>query len=371
VSPEPGTSPATSARALASAERIWAVLTQTLALPPPEGPLDERWRLYLVDGVDGGGRAVFADRDERDPFDRGTSFGLVDRGIAPGCALDLALARAIARGSLWRAAPATDRGSAIAEAETVAHLTTPCSPEAAEWTDLGAFQANPQRALVDSAERSFDRGAALFFAWVDTRFGAEPGRLIGGLWALAPTRTSEDMWRAGHWAGAPTGFDVLRVSLEGALWKGSSLDDLFVRFAVDRATVIPAPPVAPSWTVPWPAKPRRLSSGAPPAPTGASYVVVDRAGAPAGSRLRVEAEWEEYARMRWTVVKLDTSGRPLGEVAVRSIDRIPHASMTLDGLDDTARILIVATNVGSTERRFDPEQEEWEPHGWLLTVAAE
>jgi hypothetical protein len=371
VTPQPGTSPATSTRALASAERIWAALTQTLAMPAPEGPLDERWRLYLVDGVDGGGRAAFVDRDERGAFDRGSSFGLVDRRLAPGCGLEVALARAIAGGSLWRAAPATDRGSAIAEAEAIAHLTTPCSPEAAEWTDLAAFQGDPQRTLVDPAERSFDRGAALFFSWVDGRFGAEPGRVIGGLWALAPTRTSDDMWRAGRWAGTPTGFDVLRVSLEGALWKGSSLDDLFVRFAVDRATVIPAPPVARSWSVPWPAKARRLSSGAPPAPTGTSYVVVDRAGAPAGSRLRIEAEWEEYARIRWTVVKLDASGRPLAEIAVRSIDRVPHASMTIDGLDGTARILIVATNVGSTEGRFDPDQDEWEPHGWLLTVAAE
>jgi hypothetical protein len=179
------------------------------------------------------------------------------------------------------------------------------------------------------------------------------------------------MWRARRWAGAPTGFDVLRVSLEGALWKGSSLDDLFVRFAVDRATVITAPPVTPSWIVPWPTNARRLSSGAPPSPTGASYVVVERSGAPAGSRLRVEAEWEEYARMRWTVVKLDTSGRPMAEIPVRSLDRVPHASMTIDGLDDAARVLIVVTNVGGTERPFEPGQGEWEAHGWLLTVAGE
>jgi hypothetical protein len=358
-------------RALASAERIWATLTQTVALPAPEGPLGERWRLYLVDDVDGGGRAAFVDRDERGAFDRASSFGLVDRRLAPGCDFEVAVARAVARGSLWRAAPGTDPGSAIAEAEALVHLTTPCSPEPADWIDLAAFQGNPQRTIVDPTERSFDRGAALFFSWVDAHFGAEPGRLIGGLWALAPTRTSDDMWRARHWAGAPTGFDVLRVSLEGALWKGSSLDDLLVRFAVDRATVVSAPPVTPSWIVPWPANPRRLSSGAAPAPTGASYVVVDRAGAPPGSRLRVEAEWEEYARMRWTVVKLDASGRPIAEITVRSVDRVPHASMTIDGLDGTARILIVTTNVGGTERPFDPEQGEWEPHGWLLTVAGE
>jgi hypothetical protein len=371
VSAAPRTPAATAAYALVAAERIWAALTQTLALPAPEGPWGERWRVYLADGIDGGGRAAFVDRDALGAFDRGSSFGLVDRRLTPGCALDLALARAVARGSLWRAAPATDEGSAVAEAETLAHLTTPCSPDAADASDLATFQANPERALVDPRDPAFDRGAALFFGWIDARFGSQPGALLEGLWALAPTRTSDAAWRDARWAGAPDAFDVLRASLAGALWRGSTLDDVFVRFAVDRATALSAPPIAPSWVVPWPASARRLASGAPLAPTGSSYVVIDRAGAPAGSRLRIEAEWEEYARMRWTAVKLDASGHALAEIAIRTIDRVPRASMTIDGLDGAARVLVVATNVGGTERAFDPDQGEWEPHGWLLTVAAE
>ena len=43
------------------------------------------------------------------------------------------------------------------------------------------------------------------------------------------------------------------------------------------------------------------------APTGASYVVVDHAAAPPGAKLRLEAEWEDYGRMRWVAVKLDDS----------------------------------------------------------------
>ena len=162
---------------------------------------------------------------------------------------------------------------------------------------------------------------------------------------------------------------MLRESLKNALWQGSTLDDVLVRFAVARAEVIPAARVA--WQIPWPNEARRLASPQPVAPTGASYVVIDHRGAPTGSKLRLEAEWEDYGRMRWVVVKLDAMGRPSGELPVTSLDRTPRASMTIESLDATDRVLIVGVNVGSTERVFDPGDGEWEPHGWLLTLAGE
>ena len=348
---------------LDAADRAWETLTETMGAPAPEGGLDGLWRVQLADSVDGGGDALLEGRDPVGRFDRASSFARVQRSLPAGCSLDLALARAVARGSLWRAAPATDEASARGEAETLALLATPC---AAGDDEARVFQSHPERALVDPVSPAYERGAALFFGWVDATFGAEPGALVVGLWALAPTRTPVG---APRWAGRPTGFDVLRTSLKSALWEGSTLDDVFVRFAVARASM--TPPARLAWHVGWPAQPRRLAAPEPVAPTGASYVVVDHAGAAPGAKLRMEAEWEDFGRMRWVITKLDGAGHALAELPVVSLDRGTHASMSVESLDGVDRVLIVGVNVGSTEAGFDPDQGEWEPHGWLLTLEGE
>jgi len=363
VEAAPATAGAVALAAVDAADRAWDSITGALGAPAPDGGVDGIWYVDLADGVEGGGEALFGERDLVAHFDRASSFARVDRALPPGCALDRALARAVARGSLWRAAPATDEASARAETEALARLATPC---AGADGDIDAFQAHPEHALVDPASPAYERGAGLFFGWLDATFGSEPASLLVGLWALAPTRTA---FGADRWAATPTGFDVLRESMKNALWQGSTLDDVIVRFDVARASV--APPARLAWHLPWPAQARRLASPQPVAPTGASYVVVDRQGAPPGSKLRLEAEWEDFGRMRWVVVKLDAAGRAIGEIAVPSLDRTPHASMTIESLDATARVLIVGVNIGSTERAFDPGDGEWEPHGWLLTLAGE
>jgi hypothetical protein len=349
--------------ALAAADRAWDVLTGALDLPPPDAELDGAWHVYLVEGVDGGSTALLASRDPVARLDRASSFGLVDRAIPAGCGLDLALARAIARGSLWRAVPATDEGSARAEAQMLARLATPCL---AGIDDDRAFQEQPERAVVDPDSAAFGRGASMFFDWLDADFAARPGGLIAGLWALAPTRTTGDAWR---WSGTPTGFDVLRVSLKDALSTGSTLDDVLARFAVHRALV--TPPARVAWHVPWPTRARRFASPIPVAPTGASYVLVDLAGAPTAAKLRVEATWEDFGRMRWEVVKLDAKGNTMAEIPVTSLPLGTSASMTVEPLDGVDRVLVVGANVGSTEQPFNPAQGWWEPHGWLLTVEGE
>ncbi len=350
--------------ALAAADRAWETLTETLALPPPDGDLDGIWRVYLVESVDGSGTALPERRDASARFDRAASFGLVERGTPPGCALDVAVARALARGALWRAAPATDEGTARAETEMLARLATACSPGDG---DRAAFQAQPERTLVDPASAPFDRGASAFFEWLDARFGREPGALVAGLWALAPTRTPPGAQR---WAAEPNSFDVLRVSLKDALWPGSTFDDVLVGFAVERGLAL-GPPPRTAWRVPWPASARRLASPVPPAPTGASYVLVSHEGAPAGAKLRVEAQWEDYGRMRWVAVKLDAAGKARAELPIASLNRSTRASLTIESLEGVGSVLLVGVNVGSTEHPFRPEQGEWEPHGWLLTLEGE
>jgi hypothetical protein len=374
----PGASSLLAARALASADSAWETLTGALALPPPDTDVDGGWHVYLVDRVVGGvsgvrfpgdGYALLRERDPRTRFDSGISFGVVDSVTPAGCQLDLALARSLARASLWRAAPATDEGSARAETEALARLAVPCAEDDG---DAAEFQSHPERAVVDASSYAFARGASLFFNWLDARFARSPAGLFRGLWALAPTRTPARAWR---WSSNPTGFDVLRTSLRGALFADSTLDDVFVRFAVERAgatpTIPPTPGVRVAWHVPWPQVARRLASPLPVAPTGAAYVLVDHGGAPPGAKLRIEAQWEDYERMRWVVVKLDPAGHTISELAVTSLDRGTRASLTVESLEGVDRILIVGANVGSTERPFDPDQGAWEPHGWLLTLDTE
>jgi len=361
VRPAPETPKTVQLATLAAADRAWDVLTGVLGVPAPEGPLGDPWQIYLLDNVEEGAWSLPELTDPVSRFDRAASFALVDRATPPGCSLDLALARALARGSLWRVAPATAEGSAVAQAEALARIATPCL--APEDADFESFQRQPERCPVDGASASFDRGASLFFDWIDARFGARPGWLLLGMWALAPTRTPPHSWR---WAASPTGFDVLRVSLKGALWQSSSFDDVLVRFAVARASM--SPPTRIAWHLPWPKVARRIAAPEPVAPMGASYVLIEHDGAPMGARLRLEAEWEDYGRMRWVAAKLDTAGRVLADIPIVSLDRGTRASLTIDGLDGVDRVLVVAVNVGSTDHPFDPDQREWEPHGWLLTL---
>lgn len=364
VRPSPGTLPAFTRAALRAGDRAWEALVETLGAPAPEGALGDPWQVYLVDGVPGGGRAALAGREVASAFDRAASFALVDRAAPLGCALDFVLARAAAGGSRWRAAPATDAGSALGEVDALAHLATPCAGPDRE--DVLAFQATPEACLVAPAPPARARGDALFFEWLDGTYGKSPGALVLGLWALAPTHTP---WNASVWTETPSGFDVLAVSLGDAAHRLRALDDLFVRFAVARASM--DPPAAPAWRIPWPTKARRLASPRPVAPGGASYVVVLREGAAPEAKLRIEAAWEDYARMRWTVLKLDAEGRVLAEIPVPSLDTGTNTSLTVDNLAGVDRVLVVAANVGSTEHPFDPSQGEWEPHGWLLTLDAE
>jgi len=356
----PGTPPSLAIAALSSAEHAWDAFSGALALPPPDTDVDGAWHVYLVADIPEGGRAVLQECDPRARFDRCTSFALVDRATPPGCALDVALARAWARASLFRAAPATDEATARAQTEALARLAAPCEDPG---PDALAFQSHPEWTLTDRSSAAFDRGAAFFYDWLDATFGRKGAGLLVGLWALTPTRTPPGAWR---WSATPTGYDVLRASLKGALSADSTLDDVFVKFAVERARAIP--PVRTAWHIPWPEHARRLASPEPVFPTGSSYVLVDHAVAPTDAKLRLEAQWEDYGRMRWVVLKLDAEGRTMAEVPVTSLPRATRASLTVESLENVDRLLVVGVNLGSTEHPFDPDQGEWEPHGWLVTL---
>jgi hypothetical protein len=349
--------------AVGAAERAWDVFDGALALPLPDVDLDGAWHIYLSDAVPVDARALLDGRDPRAGYDRGTSFAVVDRATAPGCALDAAMARALARAAIWRAAPGTDEASANSLAEAIVSLAAPCTDERQNRSE---FQSHPERTIADPSSYTFDLGASAYFEWLDATYARDVCGLLRGLLSLAPTRTPPSAWR---WSATPTGYDVLRASLKGVLSTDSTLDDVIVRFALERARLTPSARL--SWHIPWPEHGRRLASPEPVSPLGASYVLVDHAGAPAQAKLRLEAQWEDYGRMRWVVLKLDAHGRTTAEVSVTSLDRGTLASLTVESLEGVDSLLIVGVNVGSTEHPFDPDQGEWEPHGWLLTLEGE
>jgi hypothetical protein len=358
--------------ALDALERAWSVLTGALGMPAPDLGIDSlAYDVFLHDGET---ETLLEARDMRSRVDRGRAFTLLDRRMRASCMLDTAAASAIARASLFRSAPATEEGTARAQARMLANLAFPCA--VAFDTDAMDSQAHPEHEVVEP-------GASVFWNRIDWAFGRQPGGITLASQALHPTMTPPGAVR---WNNEPDAFDVLRLTFKNALSTGSTVNDLWLDFGVARYFVgerddrfhIPelralgaAGDVPLAWDIPWPTKPRRLAPKYPVAPTGASYLVVQRAGAKAGSRLRVEIEWEQHALFRWAFVKLDRDGHELARVVIPSRERATETSMTLADLDTTDRVLLVGVNTGDPAYAFDPDDEALEPHAWLVTVAEE
>ena len=371
---------------LDAADRAWDTATGALDLPGPDASLESgALDLYLVPGEPEATRTLLDRRDVVSGFDRASAFALVGSGAHRGCGLDAAAARVVARAILFRVAPATDSGSALAESASQAKLIVACAPRLD--TEIGYFQdhpevgladplaptsesvaaLNPGAPLVSTASELYGRGASLFYDWLDARFGGYPGATLRALWALRPTLTPVG---AARWNDEPDGFDVLRTTFKDALRTGSTIDDLWLDFAVARAFV-PGLPVRVEWSVAWPQAPRTLLSGWGVAPTGAAYVSVDCAKRPPGARLRFEAHWEEHARILWTLVRVDGAGHEMSRIAVPGPERGTDAQTTLVDLDGTARVLIVGSSAGDPLILFDPDDYRWETHGWTVSLGAE
>jgi hypothetical protein len=364
--------PADVLGALASAERAWDAAIGPLGLPAPDpDPSTRAYDVYLVDGLAGGADTSLGERDPRGGFDRASAFTRVD-GRLTGCARDRAIARELLRAIVFRVSPARDDASARAQTTSLAELVVPCAP-----VDASLFQSHPERPWADAwpgappdVGARFGEGAALVYDWLDATYAAAPGALVRALWALTPTMTPLDAWR---WNDEPDTFDVLRVTFNDnparARASAATIDNLYREIGVARALMPPRPRI--DWSLDWPAAPRRIASTSGVQPTGAVYVEVNLAGAPGGARLRLEAEWEQGAKMRWTVLKLDAEGRATGQLATPTAERATEAQMTIVDLEGIASVLLVGVNAGDPSYPFDPDDEIWEPHGWLLTLAAE
>ncbi len=389
-------------------DRAWATETGALELPTPDVDPDTlAYDVFVVDPGDANlgdelATTPLEARDVRSSMDRARSFTTIDARVRPGCALDALAARSLARAILYRAAPGTDDATARAQTTMIAGLVAPCSI-ALEADAAQTFQSRPERSIADPfggggeavhapddppspptrADVLFGEGASLVWWRLDWAYARAPGGLVLATWALAPTMTPP---AARRWAHEPDVFDVLRASFKDRLSTGSTIHDLFLDIAVARAFMgsaddgLHAPEtrslgdaarVPLDWDLPWPSSPRRVAPRTPVAPTGASYLVIRREGAAPGARLRVEIAWEEHALFRWALVKLDGRGRELGRVPIPAKERATEAQMTLVDLDGVDRILLVGVNAGDPAYAFDPDEVVWEPHAWLVTVAAE
>ena len=362
------TPPADVLATLGMAERAWETAVGALDLPPPDAdPGTGSYDIYLVTRPVLPAHTALSERDVRGTIDRASAFTVLDARLH-GCSRDHAVAQELLRAALFRISPAMDLGAARAQTSAMADLVAPCTT-----ADASLFQAHPERALVDTWPDApldigarFGDGAGLAYTWLDATFAADPGGVIRALWALSPSKTPLGALR---WQNEPDTFEVLRVSFKEAVSTGSTVDDLFRELSMARARRGDA---RADWTIDWPAKPRRLSSlQGGVAPTGTSIVAIRRAGAPATAGLRLELEWETHAKLRWDIVKLDANGTELGHLPVPTTDRATTAQMSLVELGAAATVLVVGTNCGDAAYPFDPDDEVWEPHGWLLTVASE
>jgi hypothetical protein len=362
------TPPADVLATLAAAERAWDTAEGALDLPPPDAdPGTGAYDIYLAARPALPARTVVSERDVRGTIDRASAFTVLDLRLR-GCSREHAVAQELLRAVLFRISPAMDPGSARAQSSAMADLVAPCTT-----ADASVFQGHPERALVDTWPEApadvgarFGDGAGLAYTWLDATFAAEPGGVIRALWALSPSKTPPGAHR---WNNEPDTFEVLRASFKEAVSTGSTIDDLFRELSLARARRGDAKA---DWTIDWPEKPRRLSSPqGGVAPTGASLVAIRRAGAPATAGLRIELEWETHAKMRWDIMKLDAAGHELGHLPVPTTDKATTAQMSLVELGAAATVLVIGTNCGDAAYPFDPDDEVWEPHGWLLTVANE
>ncbi|MFO0677771.1 MAG: hypothetical protein U0169_14640 [Polyangiaceae bacterium] len=380
---------ATFASIVHAIEDAWDTATLAFELPPPDvDPVTGGYDVYVVYGV-AGLSDTFADHDTSfGGFDRRSAYSFVDADVAPGCLLETLVTTELVRAIGMRTNPAMDDGTSRATATALAKLAVPCAAS----LDLGesVYQSNPGKAVMDDAafpdrDRSvrYARGASLFPTWLDDTFGTAPGRFVTALWALTPTKSPPT---GARYISEPDVFDVMRTSMKDAISTGSTFEDVLASYAVARTFFGSADDgihllesralgdralVRRDWSVPWPTTPRRFASVESLAPTGSSLVVVDTRSAPLGARLRIEASWEEHAKMRWTAVKVDAEGRKRAAIPVAAYDKATESQATITELGGTAFVYVVGVEVGEPFVPIDPDDGAWEPHAYLLTLAEE
>jgi hypothetical protein len=375
---------------LAALERASALIVDTLGLPAPlaDGRAggSAAFDLYLVppSSIELEGSPVATARDDPDPapIDRASAFGFLREDAPAGCARANLTARAFASGSAW----GIDAGEATAVRESnaayLAELVAPCGAVTSELID--AFQAHPERALA--APGAGDPAVGMALAWyLDVALGSgAPGIVPTALGVISGQRTAFGSLR---WNNEPDLYDAIRSMLK-ARTPPLTISDLWIEFAIARlfmgsrddgvhfpetAFTGSAGRIRFDWSVPFASLPRRLSPERPIDPTGATYIWIDLEGAPKKARLVFRAEWEAPVPFRWALVRIGSDGAEASRVLITPQQKATSAEKNLDALDGLSGIAVVGVNVGdlALDDPFDPDHAPYEPHGYVLTVAAE
>jgi hypothetical protein len=346
---------------------------RALGLPAPHPPYD----VYLLPSQPA--PATVADLvPTSDGWDRASAFTVMPPPVADGgCTASFAVAQGVAHAMALGLDAGAENGALSMASSYLASLVADCA--AAELPAIDDFQAHPERSFA-AGDPDRPDGALLFPWFLDDTLGVGgPGRVMVGLLALGAQRTPPGSW---EWHNEPDIFDVMRSSMR---FRGSSLENLLLDFAVARAFVGSrsdgahladverfgdAGRVRFEWSVPFASLPRRLAPLAPIDPTGMTYVWLDLTGAPPGAELTLVADWERPALFRWSVVKVDTNGAAVGRLDVAGVFGANHAEKTVMGLDGLAGVMVVGVNIGSDDRShpFDPDEQPLMPHGYTVTL---
>jgi hypothetical protein len=376
-----GTGPAAARRALASAERaLDGLIALRLPTPLPDfaaggGPeLD----VYLEPGR---ARAeAIADLGHVDDrWDLAPAFVLAPPPAAGGCVEGAQLAEAVAAAGLLGLDAGVEPMMRDAVAGHLGALVAPCGVEESQAID--DLQRAPERGLHLDTDT---RGGRLFLAWLEQRHGSgRPGELAAALVAAAPQQTpAGSAWfrnepdvvdilqenaRAG---GSPPFGELLRDFGVARAFVGSRSDDAHL---VDVARFGDLGRVRFEWSVPWSTLPRRLAPARPVQPTGASYVWVDLAGAPAGASLTIVAAWEPPVAFRWAVVKVGLEGDEVGRLEPPTQLGATSIQQSIVQIGGLAGLVVVGINEGGSSAidHHDPDDGPFLGRSYTVTIHPE
>jgi hypothetical protein len=323
------------------------------------------WPLPLPDGGVGGNGDfdLFLVPESRPPaaayadgavlwtlFDSATAYGVVNPRVQaqslPACVVS-----ALVQAALLEQDPAEAPSWRQATGAFVAWLATGqfgCDQAVVDQ------QLEPWRGWI-GAEPGSGAGAAFILAMLSESQDGGTGTFIRELWQFARQKSQlSDALR-----GSPDLFEALARALENS---GQSLDKIAVDLAVARYFAGPserrrAAPYFALRTLPTEAAvpvvdiggldklPRHLPAADPPIETfGSGYFVVDTAGSSLPMQLEIWLRGEYGARWSLVAVRLAADGREVGRVAAPP-KRDPNSYLTVELTPDTAKVLMVVTNL--------------------------
>jgi hypothetical protein len=313
-------------------------------------------------------------------FDSQSAFTILPPPAAPftSCFAPNAVAQGIARAILLRFDAGVEDGTSAMTSTYLASLASECS--LADLAAVDDFQRAPERAIT-AANPDEPAGSLLFPWFLDDVYGqSTPAKVVTTLISVAAQHTKPG---ALEWSNEPDLFDTLRINMKA---RESSLDALLLDFSIARAFVGSRSDgmhltgverfgdfgrVRFDWAVPYSSLPRRLAPIRPLDPTGATYLWIDCADAPAGAELTFLADWELPSIFRWSLIKIDRTGAENGRIDIAGVYGDSHVERSVVGLAGMAGLLVVGVNGGSTDRAhpFDPDEAPYMPHSYTVTLA--